>query len=449
MNRIVLIIIFFTCMECNIHSQSLWDSVIKVKNLIDEDKDDEAETILDRIEKQCLNSDKDSIIVLFYESRGAILWDREKYKECIPYFHKAIDLYEKLNIKAQNYLDAFVAIGYSYGRLNDYDNAEKYYRKALLKSVAAEYAKEFRHNVYKNLGNIYMAKGDSILAKECYKRVGAEDVEDLDFMNTNFLQWESAYWDRIMHLVNEKKYEEAANEYIDFINSIKEKRGCKDEVYILAVYSRGILLSRYLQRLNEAIPLFKELTDMSAILPKPNKNICGAFCNLALCYSRIDDYVDLEKIIQNGIEYLQKANIKEYPPHMIYRFAGNGAYWQQEYARAITYYEKYVYSKDEHEGGTCYEEIANQLSVSYLFTDLPEKAKSTLLNLLDESEGKLRKENSSLLANIYHNLGRAYMLENDKVKALKYLNKSSKIQKHTYGSVLDRTTQYINECQTR
>lgn len=54
MNRIVLIIIFFTCMECNIHSQSLWDSVIKVKNLIDEDKDDEAETILDRIEKQCL-----------------------------------------------------------------------------------------------------------------------------------------------------------------------------------------------------------------------------------------------------------------------------------------------------------------------------------------------------------------------------------------------------------
>ena len=84
-----------------------------------------------------------------------------------------------------------------------------------------------------------------------------------------------------------------------------------------------------------------------------------------------------------------------------------------------------------------------------LFTYLPEKAKSTLLNLLDESEGKLRKENSSLLANFYHNLGRAYMLENDKVKALKYLNKSSKIQKHTYGSVLDRTKQYINECQTR
>lgn len=72
-------------MECNIHSQSLWDSVIKVKNLIDEDKDDEAETILDRIEKQCLNSDKDSIIVLFYESRGAILWDRRNTKSAFSF----------------------------------------------------------------------------------------------------------------------------------------------------------------------------------------------------------------------------------------------------------------------------------------------------------------------------------------------------------------------------
>ena len=67
-------------------------------------------------------------------------------------------------------MDAFVAIGYSYGRLNDYDNAEKYYRKALMKSVAAEHSKDFRPNVYKYLGNIYMANGDSILAEECYKR---------------------------------------------------------------------------------------------------------------------------------------------------------------------------------------------------------------------------------------------------------------------------------------
>ena len=185
MHRFFTIIILIVCGVNDLCSQTLWDSLVEVKKLINEDKNDAAEIILNRVEKQCMNTNNDSVNVLFVESKGIILWEKEQYEECIPYFLKAIELYENLHIKAQNYLDAYVAIGYSYGRLKDYDNAERFYRKALLKSVSAQYNEEFRPNVYRNLGDLYKEKGDSILALECYKRVSGADVEDFDFMNMN------------------------------------------------------------------------------------------------------------------------------------------------------------------------------------------------------------------------------------------------------------------------
>ena len=117
--------IFCCVFTQDVASQSLWDSLISVKNLINKDCNDEADSILNLIENECVNSKNDSLTVLFYESRGVILWDKEKYEECIPFFLKTIGLYENLHIKKQNYLDAFVAIGYSYGRIGDYNNAER------------------------------------------------------------------------------------------------------------------------------------------------------------------------------------------------------------------------------------------------------------------------------------------------------------------------------------
>lgn len=449
MRRLLAIIVLIFGGVNVLYSQTLWDSIIQVKKFIDDNNNDAAETILNRIEKQCMNSGNDSIHVLFVESKGIILWENEKYEECIPFFLKAIELYEKLHIKDQNYLDAYVAIGYSYGRLKDYNNAEKYYRKALLKSVAVEFNNEFRPIVYKNLGNLYLEKGDSLLAKECYKRASVVDVEDLDFMNMNYLEWENSCWDKINRLVNEKQYEAAADFYKVFIKGIKEKKGNHDKSYLMAVYSRGILLSRYLDKVVDAIPLYNELINLADTLVEPDENICGAFCNLALCYSIIGQYDKLNTIVSKGIGYLESANIDGYPFHMIYRFSGNGAYWQKDYQHAIKYYEFYLKPSNKREEGTNYEEIVNQLSVCYIFSNQPNKAKDILLNLLKSDEARLKNGNSTLLATIYHNLGRAIMLNGVKSEALKYLNKSKDLQMDSYGEVSERTLQYIKECGSK
>lgn len=80
---------------------------------------------------------------------------------------------------------------------------------------------------------------------------------------------------------------------------------------------------------------------------------------------------------------------------------------------------------------------------------MPGKAKNLLMDVVKGSERMLKKDNISLLANIYHNLGRAYMMQGDKKEALTFLNRSSEIQQQVFGKTTERTLQYINECKSR
>lgn len=212
------------------------------------------------------------------------------------------------------------------------------------------------------------------------------------------------------------------------------------------MYSRAILLNRYVNNIDNAIPLFEELVNLSDSIEAPDENICGAYCNLALCYSQKGNYKAVDYVISKGLPYLSQASMQGYPSHMIYRFAGNGAYWKQDYPNAIKYYEHY-FSSNERESGASYEEITNQLSVSYIFSGYPEKAKVLLENLLSTDGDRLKRENAQTLATVYHNLGRAYMLLKDTSSAFKFLTESKNLQLAIYGEVAERTLLYIQECQ--
>ena len=53
------------------------------------------------------------------------------------------------------------------------------------------------------------------------------------------------------------------------------------------------------------------------------------------------------------------------------------------------------------------------------------------------------------LTPMYHNLGRAYMLLQDFDNALLYLNKSKDLQMKLNGQVMQRTIDYISECEAK
>jgi len=442
-------IIFLLISSLSYAQEDIVEKVIRVRQLVAEIKTNEAFSLIVQIEQQCMQSTNDTLKAVFLELKGQVLLDIGNYKECITPCKEAITLFERTNLRQYEYLDAWYIIATAYHRLKDYKNAESYYRKGILRSVAARVSEvnQYRSSLYLNLGNLYKEQGDTLLAEECYKRVGKSPERELiDIDDWNYVDWEGTQWEQVNQLVNDKRYEEAANFYTNFIKTIKERKGNRYEAYLLAVYSRAILLSRYVNNIDDAIPLFEELVNLSDSIDAPNENICGAYCNLALCYSQKGNYKAVDNVISKGLLYLSQASIQGYPSDMIYRFAGNGAYWKQDYPNAIKYYERY-FSSNERESGTNYEEITNQLSVSYIFSGHPEKAKDLLERLLSSDEDRLKRENAQTLATVYHNLGRAYMLLNNKSSALKFLTESKNLQNTIYGKVAERTLLYIQECQ--
>lgn len=449
MRKLLLITFLLLVFAPSSPAQDLWDSLNVVRDLFEQDDDGAADSLLTAIEPQCLTSGNDSILAVYYTNKGAILWSKEEYRECIPCLKKAIELYEKIHIKDQDYLDAFQAIGYSYGCLKDYANAERYYRKALIKSAILHAFPEFQPTIYKNLANLYMAKGDTLMAQKCLQRVDSLAIGGLDFMDMDYAKWETACWEKAAALLDSEKYAEAADFLSEFSEGIKNKKGRRYGDYLLSVDNRAVLLSRYLNRIDEAIPLYEELVALADSIDGPNKNICNAYCNLAACYSQKADFNRADEIIRQGVSYLTLANNPDFPVHAIYRYAGNGAYWNQDFAQAIPYYEKYLSPQNPRESENNYEEITNMLSVAYIFSNHPDKAAKLLSDFLKTDERRIRKDNPPTLALIYHNYGRALMLTGSKSDALSILNKSKQLQVQLNGQVNERTQQYINECSQK
>ena len=147
---------------------------------------------LNKIEKELLSSNNDTTAGVFYSLKGQLLCSIEKYEESIPILKKAIGKLEKCNLRKYEYLDDFKFLGDAYFRIKDYENAERYYRRGILRSVSANVEKTNQHNaeLYLNLGRLYEAKGDTALANECIRRSKQMQEEKvLDIAQWNYIEW--------------------------------------------------------------------------------------------------------------------------------------------------------------------------------------------------------------------------------------------------------------------
>ncbi len=446
-----IILSLLTLLSTQMFAQdNIVDRIVYVRHLVSDSVDynpREALSQLQLLEKDCQTSDDDTLKAVYLELKGQALYSLERYKECIGPCKEAIRLFERCNLRQYEYLDAFQIIAIAYHRMGDFENAESYYRRGLIRSVAAKVSTtvQYKAEMFQNLGSLYKAKGDSVLAEKAFNRSKQLSDSVLDVSKWNYVEWENSCWDKINRLKQAEKYQDAVDVFSEVIDGIQKNRG-KDKSYLLAVCSKAILLSRYLGKFDEAIPLFKEVVEIGENSSSTDESVCGAYCYLAQCYAYQGDFSKADAVIQKSQDCLSRANNDDYPPHSIYRFAGNGAYWKQNYKKAIEYYEVYLSPKNNREKGNSYDDITNQLSVSYILAGKPKKAEVLLHGFLKTEENRLKTENIQTLANILHNLGRSIMLSGNKSEALKYLNQSKDLQTKLYGKVLERTLQYINEC---
>lgn len=448
MRKIVLLLLFFYS-SFAFAQRNVVDSIVYIRQLITNMKTEEALEKLAEINPHSL--DNDTVKAVYLELKAQALSNAQRYTECIPVCDKAIDLLEQINLRQYEYLDALEIIATSYHRLKDYKNAEKFYRKAIIRSESAKVASttDYIANIYLNLGDLYKQQGDTLLADESYQKASTYSKQKpIDINDWNYIDWENSMWDKIEAFTNQQKYQDAVDTYTEMIKGIVEKMG-KGEKYIFATYSKAILLARYLNNYDAAQPLFEEVISLGEKDSANNESVCGAYCNLVLCYAVKGYFSNIDPIIKRGISYLSKAKNEHYPSHCIYRFVGNGAYWNKNYEMAIQYYEQYLSSKYKRENNKCYEDIVNQLSVSYIHSGQPNKAKALLEDFLRTDKIWLEKDDITGLSIIYHNLGRSYMLLGANKEALSFLHKSKTLQLQAYGEVSDLTLKYIRECEAQ
>lgn len=427
--------------------EKLWDSLAKAKNYLINNDYRNAEAIVKSIEGLCSECNNDSIKVVFLECKAHILvFDKKEYNVPIPILKDVIELYERLNIKSINYLEAFQTIAYCYEKNGNYDEAERFYRKSLIKSSVITSNNQLVSSIYQHLHNIYKDRGDTILSNECLKYLDPQLASDVK--ESEFLAWENEQLDTIAKYRDNGSYSEATKRYVNYIEGLIEKKGKHNKKYKLAIYSKAILLSRYLDQYDEAKPLFEEIISLRNDNEPCENYVCGSYCNLVLYYSHNGQYDIADNVISNCIGYFQSVNDSEFLICSLYRFAGNGAYWKQDYKKAIYYYELYFENVEKKEIGTNYEEIANQLAVSYLCSDKPQNAQMLLKKIVLSESEKLDKENRGLLAMIYHNLGRSEMLMNNIKSAKKALEKSKELQIKVFGQVTEKTRKYLDEIKS-
>lgn len=442
--RIVPILLMLVCASAvTVGAQTLMDQLFFIKDLIYQDKGTEALELLNQIEGECLQSDNDTIKLLFNESKGSILCLNNNFDASIPYMERVPALYESLHIKDVNYVEAYLALGMAYQKRGDYKTAERNYRRGLLSSVTIPNAAEYQSSFYLNLGNMYKEKGDSLLAYECFKRIDSKNFGQLmdagssDLIETTELQ--------ALEYRKNGESEKALPIYERLIARTREILGTHNEEYARLLYNKGMILGADLGRYNEALPIYKEVINLAGYLPICDENVLYSFQRYLQILAYNGDAEELNSMFPEVVERFRNCKSDYASVGMLVRMVGNGAYWAKRYELAIPYYELYL-KEAPAEVGNSFIEIPNMLSVCYILTNQPLKAEEVLSNLMTKHIAAL-ESNSNIYCTVLHNYGRSIMLLGNYGEAIPYFEKANALFRSIYGQDNPKTLEYLEECK--
>lgn len=453
--KIIFLIAFLLIKHvCIAQTLSLGELTAKADKLIGEYKDKEALEILDNINIDVYKNEDEAKLASFYFVKATAYDLNEDSSNSIESFEKACDHFEKAGITYDRYLQSLQSLGRLYYKLGDLSSSEKCYKKIIIYGTPSQLFKndelndlDFVSNAFYNLGIIYVDRDEYDMAKKCLPKVMQKnDVSHEKAQNILYNYLFNKLYSKTLELRKDEKYDDTIIIFDKLLSIVEWYSGRLDDKYLQVSFNKALVLGYNLGLYKEAIPILSNNTESRNLIESPNRDICSSYCFLTMYLSASKEYDKVQKVLTDGFDYLKEANLTDYPPHMLYRFAGNGSYSTNDYTTAISYYEKYIDSNNPKEGATNYEEIVNMLSVAYILSGYSEKAQKLLKSFLIDNEDAMIVNNPTILANIYHNLGRSLMLIRNYKDALIYLNKSKDLQMKLYGEVTSRTIDYINEC---
>lgn len=552
----LLLAVIYIHINC-VKAQNIQHSINQAKVLIDNGDYKKAYYIIQDIDEKHVSECGDSCIMMLNYEKGTCLFFLSKYEEAIPHLKKALLKIEKMPHEDCNYLEIIYGIGSCYNHLEQYEKAEEYFRRVIIRNNVEGYICTIKTQTYRDLTELYKKLGYTRLAEACAKKI----TQEVDYNSE--IKWSvrvKMLEDLAESYEKQERFDEELDVYRKILSIIDSNAGKENDEYLLYAGILRMKLMLY-KHFDNIIPLLEDIISIGKKYKDKRDDICEAYLNYLEILSLNNNIDRINEILPEAIKYLKQTKNYDWRNNNIYEIIGNSlcesgncdlgieylekpwdgklpnqirslgnlalCYHDKDPQKSLSYYKKaesqindstdnltrtlilrdimYLYSgMEQYEEAVKYAEMvapyikeidANDMYASHLITwgtyliiinqkekvsSLFNEAKNLLprlsnktkifyysqsgfaeiklgnykeaINLLEIGISLVINEqgaNSPYLIMMYHNLGRANMLQHDYTNALLYLNKSKDLQIQKDGQAMQRTLDYIKECESK
>lgn len=255
---------------------------------------------------------------------GSSLYNLEKFKEAIPYLKEYIPLKQKLHQIDVDLMEAYSALGNCYLSLDSLDLAEKYCRQGVVyfDGLSDSIGIFDRYELYKNLINVYVKKGDVDLVRDVHR--------------------EAQKWWAAFCLEGHPNMKQNVEDYNDILEEVQRLDFNKDTIsvnYIAKLSALGLALSN--------LSVFDEAKyELDCAFYKANKYFNQQIPELKPAYEGLYQYYLFSQNYQGLIKFLPALtdyfkgdddNLKYQAPYV---YMNLGTFFAQENSpqQAYTFY---------------------------------------------------------------------------------------------------------------
>ena len=399
-----------------------FNGLSEIKVQIDNEQYDKAIESLNRIEGICLSDTSSQVKMKFNLYKGCSLYFLKDYSNAIPYLKEA-EQYMRFSFNSGdcNYLETLYGIASCYKKTDDFMNAEKYYRKAIIADEVQSFACNIMKQVYADLIELYRSNGRESLADECNTKLEQYNNQLLGHKMAAKGNWQEQVEELFDDLPDynntfPQDRDKIVTTYNSILNVIETNVGKCNDDYIMYCSLYEMTMQYRVNDTIVAIDLCKCLFDIGRNMSVHKPEIATAYTDFLRMVSRANDVVTIEKILPEAIEYYNATVKKNRGEENLYEIIGIGLYDAGNKEIGVKYLEKLWNGKE------CTAIVGLIYIADYYYLAAPEKALTYLKKAEYQSSLRMDTSNETKLL-IQRSLMSLYEKLGNNTDALLYANK--------------------------
>lgn len=349
--------------------------------------------------------------------KGGLLYLQNKYQDAIPELKRGLQ-FSKTTIEQRmcDYIENMHAIGNCYFHLEDYENAERWYRKAIIATNELSFICNIESDIYSELAQCYERRGRKDLAESCLRH-GEDSMHRLNKLVSWQDQVDNEYG-YIDSYVEHGDYNRAENAYERILNIINKNIGKLNNDYVSYACLYGSLyITQYdksndPELLHKALPLYAEILRIIYTNNVEFEYIDLVYTNYFRCLVLLNLENEISEVLNMAADHYADGK-RESERNTMYLRLGEAYYGIGNYAKAVTYLSKSLKDNDL--------ENADATDISILLDAMYCTKDARCLNFTDSTMPIMKKKANTTKINYrsyFQDAMYVYIDNNDTIKAI-------------------------------